>query len=302
MSESEPISFGPLDDFLSSLALEKNRSEHTVDGYRRDIERFLRLSGVDTVEALAALTPPDMTTFLLKLREGGLAERSIARALAAVRGFLRYLASEGVIPTSPAEATGAGRLTKTTPTVLSLDEVERLLVAPSDVTPEGIRDRAMLETLYATGLRVSELINLHMSSVNLEAGYVATVGKGAKERVTPLGDVAAEAVARYKYDARPTLLRGKVSESLFVTRRGGAMTRQGFWKLIKRYARIAGGARELSPHTLRHSFATHLLERGADLRSVQRMLGHADIATTQIYTHVAKARMAEIYKKAHPRG
>jgi integrase/recombinase XerD len=289
-----------IDDYLAALALEKNRAENTLDGYRRDIDRFMTIVAYDSPVRLAALTPPDMTAYLKTVRGEGLSERSAARGLAAVRGFLRWLVQEGIIDKNPAEATRTSRMWKKTPETMPLEEVDALLAAPTNATPEGVRDIAMLTTLYATGLRVSELVGLTLASVNLDAGYVATMGKGSKERVTPLGEVAVEKIRAYA-TARTALLKGKITDALFVTRRGGAMTRQGFWKIVKKYTLVARIRRDISPHTLRHSFATHLLERGADLRSVQRMLGHADISTTQIYTHVAKARLKEVYRRIHPR-
>jgi integrase/recombinase XerD len=221
--------------------------------------------------------------------------------LATLRGFFKFMVGDSHLNENPVANLTSPRLMRHLPAVLGIAEVERLLAQPNPAQPLGKRDGAMLELLYATGLRVSELITLTVGRVNLEIGFLVVVGKGAKERIVPMGEVATEAVRGYMFEARPLILKGRMSESLFVTNRGKAMTRQGFWKLLKRYGREANIQKPLSPHTLRHSFATHLLQRGADLRSVQMMLGHADINTTQIYTHVARERLQEVHRKYHPR-
>jgi integrase/recombinase XerD len=248
------------------------------------------------------------TTFhpqcLLELAEAGLKPRSRARALVAIRGLFRYLAGERLIDGDPGEHLVAPRTGTKLPTVLGLDEVDRLLAAPAAGPPSvrSLRDAAMLAALYATGLRVSELVGLRLPDVNLKAGFVRATGKGKKTRLVPLGDVAAGRMVAYLEEARPRLVARRPTEmGLFLTERARPMTRQGFWKLIGRYARAAGIRRRVSPHVLRHSFATHLVERGADLRAVQAMLGHADIATTQVYTHVSRVRLVELYRKHHPR-
>lgn len=290
-----------IDGYCSHLAIEKNRSTNTIDAYRRDIAKFLDQIAFKTPDDIAALNPPDIVAQMKKSLKTGLSPGTIARRLASLKGFFRYLVAEGILEANPAEVTESPKLWKKTPGVLSVSEVERLLTAPDKTSPEGERDIAMLETMYATGLRVSELVSLKLSEINLEAGFVKTMGKGAKERVTPMGEVAAEAVKRYLSFSRPLLLKQRQSDTLFVTRRGGAMTRQGFWKIVKKHTTKAGITKKVSPHSLRHSFATHLLEHGADLRSVQKMLGHSDISTTQIYTHVAREQMKKVYEKTHPR-
>jgi len=290
-----------VDGFVTHLAVERNRSRNTLEAYRRDVLRFLAETGVNTASAIEEFSPPEIVAYIKKLRDAGMSPASTARNLAAIKGLYRYLARTGVITKNPSDAIQAPKLWKTIPDTLSLGEVEALLAAPKNDSPEGIRDAAMLETMYATGLRVSELVALQIKDMNFEMGYLSTMGKGSKERVTPMGEVALEKVKGYRNGARQAILHGRMSESLFVTRRGEAMTRQGFWKIVKKHALAAGIKKSISPHSLRHSFATHLLERGADLRSVQQMLGHADISTTQIYTHVAKTRMKEIYDKVHPR-
>jgi integrase/recombinase XerD len=232
---------------------------------------------------------------------GRLSVRSIARNLSALKMFYRFLVSEGKIETNPARLLSAPKLPRRLPGVLSTGEVERLLAQPDLNTGRGKRDKAMLELLYATGLRVSELVNLKITNVNMEAGYVRTVGKGSKERMVPMGAKALEALKEYVVQGRPAFLKRKSSSYLFLNARGKPLTRQGFWKTIKRIGLAAGIRKEIYPHSLRHSFASHLLERGADLRSVQIMLGHADISTTQIYTHVTRERLKQIHQKHHPR-
>ncbi|MGD8878435.1 MAG: site-specific tyrosine recombinase XerD, partial [Syntrophobacterales bacterium] len=244
---------------------------------------------------------PEIMAFLSQAQEQGLAPRSRARLLSAMRGFFKFMVRDSHLKKSPVANLTSPRLRRQLPTVLSVAEVERLLAQPNSDLPLGQRDAAMLELLYGTGLRVTELITLAVGRVNLEVGFLVARGKGSKERIVPMGEVATEAVQSYTLESRPRLLKGRVSDILFVSNRGTAMTRQGFWKLLKKYGRQAGMEKSLTPHTLRHSFATHLLERGADLRSVQMMLGHADISTTQIYTHVAREKLREVHKKYHPR-
>lgn len=290
-----------LDDYITHLMVERNRSRATLEAYRRDLERFLKEIPLEGPRSLAALTPPDITGYMKKQRDAGLSAASTARSLAAIKGFYRYLAGLNIVASNPAETVEAPKLWKTIPQTLCVDEVDRLLCAPDKSTPRGLRDLAMLETMYATGLRVSELTSLSVKDINFEMGYLSVMGKGSKKRSVPMGETALAAIKEYRASARQKLMSGKWADALFVTRRGEPMSRQSFWKVIKRYALKAGITKDISPHSLRHSFATHLLERGADLRSVQRMLGHSDISTTQIYTHVAKSRMKEVYKKSHPR-
>jgi integrase/recombinase XerD len=232
----------------------------------------------------------------------GYSPRSVARLVAALRGFYRFLVVDRRLPSSPAEDLRAPRAWPSLPTYLSVEQVDRLLEAPDTASPRGVRDRALIEVLYATGLRVSELVGLKAADLNLDGGYLTCLGKGSKERIVPMGESAVEWVRRYLREARPAILGGRTSPWLFVSGpRGTPLTRVGFWKLLKRYGASMGMARELTPHVLRHSFATHLLERGADLRAIQMMLGHADLSTTQIYTHVLEARLRAVYDRFHPR-
>lgn len=290
-----------VDEYLTALVAERGASRHTREAYARDLARYLDFLEDQGLRNVAAIRPPHLNAFFARLRESGLTERSVARALSAVRGLHRFLLATGRAAEDPAELVRRPRALHRLPGVLSLPEVERLLAAPQTRRPDGLRDRAMLEFLYATGLRVSELTALPLGAVNLTAGFVRTVGKGDKERVIPVGREALRWLREYLERGRPALLRGRESPALFVGRRRGPLTRQAFWALLKRHARLAGIPRAVSPHTLRHSFATHLLERGADLRAVQMMLGHADLGTTQIYTHVARAHLKEIHRRFHPR-
>lgn len=289
------------DLFLDHLRVERNLARNTLEAYGRDLTRlraFLIERGRDTP---AAVTPVDLADYLLALAGDGLSARSRARALVAIRGLFRFLAGERAVTADPTEMIDAPRLVPKLPDVLGRDDVDALLAAPPRHTARGLRDAAMLETLYATGLRVSELVSLKLADVNLDAGYVRTMGKGGKQRLVPLGEVAADAIRDYVRDVRDALVKDPRQPALFLTPRGKPMTRQGFWKLLGAYARAAGIRARISPHKLRHSFATHLIERGADLRAVQAMLGHADISTTQIYTHVTRARLLEVHRKHHPR-
>jgi integrase/recombinase XerD len=289
------------DLFLGHCKVERNLSPNTIEGYGRDLARLGRFLDGRRVTTAARVTPVHFTDYLLALADEGLSARSRARALVAIRGLFRFLHSERHIDGDPTETLDAPRIGRRLPDVLGMDAVDRLLAAPRPDTPRGLRDQAMLETLYATGLRVSELVGLAMGDLNLQAGWVRVTGKGRKQRMVPLGEAAGERIAAYLAEVRPRFLRNPGERAVFLTERGGPMTRQGFWKLLRRYSRAAGLPRDVSPHKLRHSFATHLIERGADLRAVQAMLGHADISTTQIYTHVSRARLVELYRKHHPR-
>ena len=287
------------DLFLDHCKVERGLSAHTIDGYGRDLARWLRfLDGRGRADA-DAVTPVDVTDHLIELAGAGLSARSRARALVAIRGLHRHLVGEKLASRDPTELVDAPRVAPRSPGVLGEDAVARLLAAPRRDTPRGLRDAAMLELLYASGLRVSELVALPLGDVDRQRGVVRVTGKGKKTRLVPIGEPALEAIGRYVDE-----VRGAAPGALFLTGRRGPMTRQGFWKLLRGYARAAGvrlPRGEVSPHKLRHSFATHLLERGADLRAVQAMLGHADIATTQVYTHVSRARMVEQYLAKHPR-
>jgi integrase/recombinase XerD len=289
-----------LDRWLDHLKVERNVSPHTLSSYARDVGQLLRALDERGVRAPADVRPAHLADFLAERARAGVASRSRARALSALRGFFRHLQAERVLETDPTELLPSPKLARKLPHTLSLGDVDRLLAAPDPSTSRGLRDAAMVATLYATGLRASELCKLRVADVDLGAGCLRATGKGRKQRLVPVGDVAAQLLTRYLEEARPTFARAP-SPTLFLTRLGRGMTRQAFWKLLTTLARAAGITGRLYPHLLRHSFATHLLARGADLRAVQAMLGHADVATTEIYTHVTRARLLELYKKHHPR-
>lgn len=288
------------DLFLVHIKVERNLAKNTVESYSRDLTRLLNFLGARGRTSADAVNAEDLLDYLLDMLDSGLSARSRARALVAIRGMFRFLVEDRYLERDPTEFLDAPRLARRLPTVLGESAIDRLLAAPPRGTPRGLRDSAMIELLYATGVRVSELVGLSVPEVNLSAGFVRVTGKGNKQRLVPLGDIARERVDEYLSQARPTFVRNPDERGLFLTGRGRPMTRQGFWKLLKRYARAAG-LPDVSPHKLRHSFATHLIERGADLRAVQAMLGHADITTTQIYTHVSRARLVELYNDHHPR-
>lgn len=276
-------------------------SEHTLEAYGRDLAELGRFAAAHE-RSLETLTRADLESFVRELMAEGRSPRSVARAVASIRGFYKFLTLHHHVRVNPADDLAAPRAWEVLPKSLTVDDVDRLLAAPDTTTAAGIRDRAMIEVLYATGLRVSELVGLKPQDLHLDEGYLTTTGKGRKQRIVPLGESAAEWVRTYLRDARPLLLGRRSSSSLFVNARGGgALTRVGFWKILKGYARRVGLGRQVSPHVLRHSFATHLLERGADLRAIQLMLGHADLSTTQIYTHILEARMRALYDRYHPR-
>jgi len=290
-----------IEEYLRYLTVERGLAENSLAAYARDLRRITGHLKHAGSSAFQEVSRGQVARLLLTLREEGLAPRTVARHIASLRGLFRFLLAQGHVkddPTAHLESTSPWmRL----PGVLSQEEVERLLAALVTSTPLGIRDKAMLEVLYAAGLRVSELVTLRLSDVDLEVGYVRCQGKGGKDRVVPLGSDAQAAVRRYLATSRPHLQKGRSSPVLFLNRLGRPLTRQGFWKLLRAHAVAAGIDRRVTPHTLRHSFATHLLERGADLRAVQMMLGHADISTTQIYTHVSRAHLKAVYNRYHPR-
>jgi integrase/recombinase XerD len=290
-----------VDAYLSHLAVDRRLSPNTVESYARDLNLLGRFAaGADS--AIEALDRRSLEAAVRQLMAEGRSPKSVARAVACFRGFYRFLVVAGHLPNNPADDLRAPRAWKTLPKFLSVEEVDKLLEAPDVSEPRGLRDRALIEVLYATGLRVSELVNLKPQDLNLESGYLTTTGKGRKQRLVPLGDEAASWVARYLKESRPALLKKRASPRLFVNARGGTgLTRVGFWKILTAYGRQAGIGTSLSPHVLRHSFATHLLDRGADLRAIQMMLGHADLSTTQIYTHILDARLRAVYDKFHPR-
>ncbi|MBE2250494.1 MAG: site-specific tyrosine recombinase XerD [Myxococcus sp.] len=294
------MSDAALDAFITFLRAERNLAPKTVDAYAADVKDWLDELARRKI-AVDAATRDDVLEHLAWLGRKGLAARSRARHLAAMRGFHRFLEDEKLSPGNPTDDLDTPKHARKLPVFLTLQEVEELLAAPDVTTPTGLRDRAMIEVLYATGLRVSELIKLTINDVNLVDGFVMVMGKGRKERVVPLGRHAIEHVRAYVSQSRGALLKGRETKALFVTPRGKGFSRMGFWKLLRRHARTAGITKNLSPHKLRHSFATHLVERGADLRAVQSMLGHADLATTQIYTHVDSQRLRSTYDRHHPR-
>ncbi len=291
---------GALDDYIQHLRVERGLSKHTVDGYAHDLVRF----GAWLADERASLDATDearVAGYLVTLSQEGLSARTQARALSAIRGFFRFLVQEGRHRCDPTELLEGPRLLRKLPDILNRDEVLQLLEAPTGSKPNRVRDRAMLHTMYAAGLRVTELIELDLANVNLEEGFVSALGKGNKRRIVPIGAHARVAIAEYLAKVRPKWAR-PASRACFVTARGKAMTRQAFWSSLKKYARATGITKPISPHKLRHSFATHLLTGGADLRSVQTMLGHVDISTTQIYTHVTGDHLRKMHERYHPRG
>jgi integrase/recombinase XerD len=291
-----------LDQFLHYLIVEKGLSKNTIDAYSHGLNRFLDYLRKKGIQEIASVSKFDVRGFLLVLKKQGLSTKTVLRNLVAIRTLFQFLIREGILATNPIEELESPKIAKTLPEILTLKEVEQLLEQPNLQTPIAIRDRAMLEVLYATGMRVSELTQLPMNQVNLEGGYVLVFGKGSKERIIPLGSEAMKWVALYLKAARERLAKRKESPFLFINRSGRGMSRQQFWKNIKAYGRRAGIQKRITPHLLRHSFASHLLEGGADLRSVQMMLGHVDISTTQIYTHVTGERLKKIHQRYHPRG
>jgi len=286
--------------YLDFLVAEKGLSPNTIQAYRADLTRLA--AALPRGRSLEQATRADLLRVLQKMRIQARSPRSVARWVVAVKGFFGHLVAEGTLAQDPAAHLDSPRIWRSLPKVLTFDEVEALLRAPDRGEPRGVRDAAMMEVLYATGLRVSELLRLHLGDLHLDAGYLRCWGKGAKERVVPVGGEADATLQRYLAEARPLFLGGKRTDVLFVNARGLPLTRQGFWKMIKRYGLHAGIRTTLSPHVVRHSFATHLLENGADLRAVQIMLGHADISTTQIYTHVDREYLRTVHKQFHPRG
>jgi len=288
--------------YLTHLTVERRLAANSVESYARDLGLLAEFAA-GRGRPIGSLTRSDLEGFVRDLMSEGRSPRSVARAIACYRGFYRFLVIDGRAKASPAGDLRPPRAWKTLPRYLAVEEVDLILAQPDVTTPRGLRDRALIELLYATGMRVSELIGLRPADVNLDASYLTCTGKGDKQRIVPIGDEAVLWVRRYVRDARGALVGKRSSPRLFVNARGGGpgLTRVGFWKILKGYARQAGLKSSISPHMLRHSFATHLLERGADLRAIQMMLGHADLSTTQIYTHVLERRMRTIYDRFHPR-
>ncbi|WP_428845467.1 site-specific tyrosine recombinase XerD [Azotosporobacter soli] len=290
-----------VEEFIHYLAVERGLAQNTLESYGRDLQQFHVYLKNSNLELLRDSSRNIILNYLNTLQAKGRAVSTISRNLAAIKSFYQYLVRQRYLEKDPAANLESPKLEKKLPKILTVGEVEELLKQPNNFMPGGIRDKAMLELLYATGIRVSELISLNSADINLDMGYIKCYGRGSKERVVPLGSIAAKCVQEYITKGRPKLVRTYDELALFVNHHGNRLTRQGFWKIIKKYAQEANITKDITPHTLRHSFATHLLENGADLRSVQEMLGHADISTTQIYTHVTKNRLKEVYDKAHPR-
>ena len=291
-----------VDEYFSHLQFERRLSPHTLESYRRDLTELGRYAA-GAGRQLERLRRADLEAFVRASMAEGRSPRSVARMVAGVRGFYRFLTVHKHLVENPAVDLQPPKAWQVLPKFLSIEDVDRLLQAPDVSTPRGLRDRALIELLYATGLRVSELVALRPQDLHLDGGYLTTMGKGRKQRLVPVGDEAVKWVLRYQAEGRPALLGRRSSPRLFVNARGGGpgITRVGFWKILKGYGKRAGVRAHLSPHVLRHSFATHLLERGADLRAIQAMLGHADLSTTQIYTHVLEARLRQVYDTFHPR-
>ena len=289
-----------IEAFLDYLRVERRLADHTLASYGRDmavLAAYAKAGG----RRVEDLDRPALEAFVRRQMSRGLSPRSMARSVAAIRGFYRFLVLERHLSGSPADDLRPPRAWPALPKFLTFEEVDTLIAQPDVSTPLGLRDRAMIELLYATGMRVSELVGVRAGDLHLDEHYLSCVGKGNKERLVPIGDQASAWVRRYQRDGRPLILKGRSSPRLFVNVRGGALSRVGFWKVLKRYGKRAKLPKSLSPHVVRHSFATHLLERGADLRAIQLMLGHADLSTTQIYTHVLEARLRSVYDRFHPR-
>ncbi len=291
-----------LDEFCDALWLEDGLSRNTLDSYRLDLTQFATWLNERQKKTLLAAGHADLLDYLAHRVAGKAKATSTSRLLSSLKRFYQHALRQGMITADPTLNIDAPKLPRSLPKILTEGDVEKLLAAPNVEDPLGLRDRTMLETLYASGLRVSELVTLKVAQVSQDMGVVRIIGKGAKERLVPLGEEALTWIKRYLTEARPRILDKRTADAMFVTHRGAAMARQSFWHLIKRYAALAGLNKQISPHTLRHAFATHLLNHGADLRVVQLLLGHSDISTTQIYTHVARERLKQLHAKHHPRG
>lgn len=290
-----------IETFITYLSVERGLARNSILSYKKDLSSYTDYLKNRIGVSLSKTTRNDITNFMLFQKDRGLSANSISRALAAIRMFYRFLVRERVLKSDPSSLIDSPKLWKKIPETLSVNEIEALLAQPDTRDVQGIRDKAILEVLYATGMRVSEAVYLKTDDVNAEVGFLRCIGKGNKERIIPLGKKAIASLQRYLQASRPRLMKQKVSEFIFVSRFGKRLSRQSLWKLIKKYARTARIKKPIRPHILRHSFATHLLERGADLRSVQEMLGHANISTTQIYTHINKDRLKAIHRMFHPR-
>ncbi|HTN43489.1 MAG TPA: site-specific tyrosine recombinase XerD [Nitrospiria bacterium] len=291
-----------IQQFLQYLTVEKGLSSNTIESYGADLKRYSEFLKARASNRLEDVTRRDLLDFLAARKQNGLSSRSLSRQIATLRNFYRFLNQEKILQTDPTQNIESPRDWRRLPKTMALEEVERLLNLPKGPTPSAVRDDALIELIYATGLRVSELTTLPLQAVNTDVGYVLATGKGGKQRIIPMGAMALQKLKTYLETARARLAKGRGSDRVFLNRSGDGLTRQGCWKLLKHYVRRAGIKRSVSPHMLRHSFATHLLERGADLRSVQAMLGHADLSTTQIYTEVTRHRLKQIHRQLHPRG
>lgn len=290
-----------LQAFIEYLLVEKGLSSNTIEAYQRDISKLLEYLKHKSIKQIDNVSKDTLAAYIFYLKKKEQSPATIARQIAALKGFFRFLCLEGVIGVDPSLNLESPKLAKKLPRVLSEEEMINLLEKKNTDKPIELRDLAILELLYATGMRVSELVNLNLGQVDLDLAFVRCVGKGDKERIIPLGLIAVHAIKAYLKEIRPKLLKNVAELALFLNHHGQRMTRQGYWKLIKKYAQTTGLTKAITPHTLRHTFATHLLAHGADLRSVQELLGHADVATTQIYTHLTKSRLKEVYEKTHPR-
>lgn len=290
-----------VEEFLNYLSVERGLAFNTISSYRRDLNKYIKYLEKNNVASFSESRRKNITDFMLHLKDKGLNSNSIARALVAIKVLYRFLVNERYLKDEISSVLNLPKLWRRLPDVLSIEEVDRLLKTPNLRTAMGVRDKAVLELMYATGMRVSEIANLKLNDLNLDMSFIKCTGKGQKERIIPLGRYALRALTRYIEKARPKFLKQKDESCLFLSRLGKKVSRQTFWKMIKTYAKKSRIKKEVTPHTLRHSFATHLLERGADLRTLQEMLGHSDISTTQIYTHIDKERLKQVHRKFHPR-
>jgi len=290
-----------LENYSHYLSVEKGLARNTLESYRRDLQKFLKYLEKKKITAPQEIDRQAITDYLLTLKNEGRTPATISRNVASIRSFFNFLVQEGLLEDNPAQLVKAPRIEKKLPRVLTTKEIDQLLRQPRNDSHVGLRDKAMLELLYASGIRVSELVSLNVTDFSPEVGYLRCRGKGMKERIVPIGSVAVSYVQDYLRNCRQKMLKQNEEKALFLNHHGRRLTRQGFWKILKRYARQSNISGEITPHTLRHSFATHLLENGADLRSVQEMLGHSDISTTQIYTQITRRKIREVYDKTHPR-
>ncbi|MFZ2632126.1 MAG: site-specific tyrosine recombinase XerD [Desulfosalsimonadaceae bacterium] len=293
---------GFIDTYINYLVVEKGLADATIESYSSDLKKYAAFLNAFKIKQITDSDTTVILKYLIILRDEGLSARSRARHLVTLRGFYKFLIQEKALKKDPTSIVDLPKIGMKLPDVLSVEEIQSIINAPDIAKPKGLRDATMFELLYAAGLRVSELIHVKLQDINLEVGFVRTFGKGSKERIVPIGSHAKEKLRDYLANARPVLMKLNVGKFLFVAHAGKPMTRQGFWKLLKKYALMAGITKDITPHSFRHSFASHLLEGGADLRAVQMMLGHVDISTTQIYTHVARDHLKRLHEQYHPRG